>query len=347
MSARSWARHWARGPEAIARRFNELDAAGVLPLLEELGLPRLPPAVRPSVENRVLCCEAGGGERLVLKLYRPGRWSADALREELAFLAELRAAGVPVVEPAAMPGGGVPGTWEGIHFVLFVHLPLDGGARAPLDEEAVRDLGRLAARIHAVGARRPAAHRMTFDPPGMAENLAFVESAGLVPPDLLLEYRSLAHELLDRSAPLCRGLPTLRLHGDLGVHNMLFSRGRLVVIDFDDLMMGPAAFDLCRLDVGVTATFGVPDQDAAARDRCRRLAIEGYREIAPLPGDRPWSCMEALRALRMLWNDAWKCARLHDRRFCETRRVIFGRPFWIERIGTLRAHVGRLRLIER
>ena len=80
-----------------------------------------------SMENRVYEIELeeplpGVGLRVVAKFYRPGRWSAEALADEHAFLQELAAAEVPVVGPLALPGAGggtLSQTDTGIRFAVF------------------------------------------------------------------------------------------------------------------------------------------------------------------------------------------------------------------------------------
>ena len=56
-----------------------------------------------SYENRVYQVGLEDAEPVVVKFYRPGRWSLAALHEEHAFAAELAAAEVPVVAPLVSP----------------------------------------------------------------------------------------------------------------------------------------------------------------------------------------------------------------------------------------------------
>ena len=53
------------------------------------------------LENRVYDVRLEGGQHVVVKFYRPGRWSREAVAEEHAFLAELRRAEIPVCAPLA------------------------------------------------------------------------------------------------------------------------------------------------------------------------------------------------------------------------------------------------------
>src|ERR1700691_4584693 len=64
-----------------------------------------------SYENRVYKgwleegeAAAAHGASVVVKFYRPGRWSDAAIREEHAFVAELAARELPVVAPLLLNG---------------------------------------------------------------------------------------------------------------------------------------------------------------------------------------------------------------------------------------------------
>src|SRR3569832_2640129 len=52
-----------------------------------------------SYENRVYQIGEEEGGYIVAKFYRPGRWSAEAIREEHAFALELAGHELPVVPP--------------------------------------------------------------------------------------------------------------------------------------------------------------------------------------------------------------------------------------------------------
>src|SRR5229473_969931 len=95
-----------------------------------------------AFENRVYEVELEDERRLVMKFYRPGRWSRETILDEHAFLSDLAAAEVPAV------------------------APLDLGRGRTLDEldaENRRRIGRTIGRMHAVGAARDAPHRPRLD----------------------------------------------------------------------------------------------------------------------------------------------------------------------------------------
>ncbi|MEL6184906.1 MAG: phosphotransferase, partial [Myxococcota bacterium] len=112
------------------------------------------------LENRVYDLKLEDGSHIVTKFYRPGRWSETAIREEHAFLSDLREAEIPVCAPLAFADGQTVHTVEGIHYAVW---PRTGG-RSPeeLDDEQVAILGRLVGRIHNVGALRPVEQRPTL-----------------------------------------------------------------------------------------------------------------------------------------------------------------------------------------
>ncbi len=82
-----------------------------------------------SYENRVYqvhldeACQ--GHSAVVLKIYRPQRWSRDQIAEEHAFAAELAAADVPVVAPLVL-GGQTLHDFGGFSFSVS---PRKGGRR--------------------------------------------------------------------------------------------------------------------------------------------------------------------------------------------------------------------------
>src|ERR1700685_2258397 len=103
-----------------------------------------------SYENRVY--QLGRGERaLVLKFYRPARWSDAQIIEEHAFATELAGADLPVAAPVAIDGD----TLLRFREFRFAAFPWQRGRAPELDAPESRAiLGRSLARIHQVGAAR-------------------------------------------------------------------------------------------------------------------------------------------------------------------------------------------------
>ncbi|MGB4859120.1 MAG: serine/threonine protein kinase, partial [Dokdonella sp.] len=101
----------------------------------------------PSYENRVYQVGLEEASPLVVKFYRPGRWSDTAIAEEHAFAAELHEAELPVVAPLIEDGRSLL-EHDGFRYALY---PRRGGRAPELDSpEQLAWMGRLLARIHGV-----------------------------------------------------------------------------------------------------------------------------------------------------------------------------------------------------
>src|SRR6185437_17020109 len=104
-----------------------------------------------SYENRVYQLGSAEG-MLVLKFYRPARWSDAQILEEHRFTAELAAAELPVAAPVAISGQTLL-RYREFRFAAFPYLR---GSAPELDAPEARELlGRSLARLHQVGARLP------------------------------------------------------------------------------------------------------------------------------------------------------------------------------------------------
>ena len=99
-----------------------------------------------SYENRVFQVGLEDADPVVVKFYRPGRWSDAAIAEEHAFARELAAAEIPVVAPLPVSGGGPLGegpvpAFGGFRFAVY---PRRGGQWPELGTEDDRQwIGRF------------------------------------------------------------------------------------------------------------------------------------------------------------------------------------------------------------
>ena len=256
-----------------------------------------------SLENRVYDLRLTDDSHVVAKFYRPGRWSRDAVLDEHAFLFDLRDAEIPVCAPLEFPGGGTVREVEGILYALW---PRTGG-RPPdeLDDEQVRVLGRLVARIHNVGAARQATARPALDARSHGvEPLEALEARGALPPHCRRRYRDAVERVVAAYEATSRDVPLFRIHGDCHLGNLLRGDDGYFFLDFDDFRVGPAAQDVWML---------VPGRDADG-ERQRELLIESYREFRAF--EPRWLRMvEPLRALRFVYYAAWIARRFEDPAF--------------------------------
>ena len=110
-----------------------------------------------AFENRVYEVELDDERRVVVKFYRPGRWSRATIEDEHRFLADLAAAEVPAVAPMDLGTGTTLNEIDGILYAAFPKVR--GRTLDELDAENRRRIGRTIGRLHAGGAARPATNR--------------------------------------------------------------------------------------------------------------------------------------------------------------------------------------------
>jgi len=304
--------------------FLGLTPEKVLAAVEAGGL-RCNPVCYPlnSFENRVYEVELADRTRVVAKFYRPGRWSPEQILEEHEFLADLDAEEVPVTVARPFPGGG---TLRRIDHILYALFERRGG-RAPdeLDEAAALRLGRLAARLHNVGVRRDAPHRLrlTGDVFGRQE-LQWLLARDLLPAALRDRYAAAATAIADAYDALAAGVPCHRLHGDLHLGNLLLRGDLLWVVDFDDMVVGPAVQDVW---------LALPGRDATTT-RLRDVFLAGYEELRAFERST-LRLVEPLRGLRIVRYSAWLARRWHDPIFPATWPHFGSLDYWRAEVEAL------------
>ena len=244
-----------------------------------------------SYENRVYQVWGEDGPPLVVKFYRPGRWSDAAIAEEHAFVAELAALEIPVVPPMALGAGATLHHHAGFRFAVYPRCP--GRAPELEDPESLRWIGRFIGRIHALGAVRPFADRPPIDVATFGEaSRDYLLGNGFIPDDLRPAYEAVVELALSgaRAAYQRAGaVRTLRLHGDCHAGNVLWSTDGPHFVDFDDARMGPAVQDLWMLLSG----------ERTAMQQQLGHVLAGYEDFCEFD-DRELRLLEALRTLRLL-----------------------------------------------
>jgi Ser/Thr protein kinase RdoA (MazF antagonist) len=277
-----------------------------------------------SYENRVY--QLGRGERaLVLKFYRPARWSDAQIIEEHAFATELAGADLPVAAPVAIAGA----TLLQFREFRFAAFPWQRGRAPELDAPDSRAiLGRSLARIHQVGAARAFHERAHFTIERLGRQAsAQVLASELLPEALEERYMDVAERLLERVEAEFEAvgpLQELRIHGDCHLGNVLWNERGPVFVDLDDCVTGPRMQDLWMLLAG------------SADDQQRQWAelMEGYLQFASFDF-REMRLIESLRALRMLHHAAWVAHRWGDPAFPRAFPWFAQARYWEGHIGDL------------
>jgi Ser/Thr protein kinase RdoA (MazF antagonist) len=320
-------------PRAQTHPYARLSPDRVIAAVEALGLAcdgRV--LALNSYENRVYQVGLEEAQPVVVKFYRPGRWSRQAILEEHAFAAELAAAEVPVVAPLVFDGETLHRR-DGFDYVAYERK----GGRWP--ELATRDdrlmMGRFIGRMHAIGAVRPFVHRPALDSQRLGRDAAkFLLDGGWLPGHLVEAYSTLTDDLLDVVEQRLRSVPhvrRLRLHGDLHPGNVLWTEHGPHIVDLDDTMTGPAVQDLWMLLSG------------SRDERNGQLGdlLSGYREFADFDL-RELLWIEPLRTLRMVHYAAWLARRWDDPAFPAAFPWFGETSYWERHVLDLREQLAAL-----
>lgn len=322
-------------PTAATQFFFQLTPEKVLEAVEALGV-RCTGRVLAlnSLENRVYEVELDvdpspdGGRwdtYRVVKFYRPGRWSREQIVEEHRFLKELSNVEIPVVGPLPFPNGEtvaeVPGA--GIWYAIFPKV--GGRILDEMSDSELRQIGRLIARMHNVGAASRFQHRikLTTDTYGHA-NLAFLKEQKLLPPSVEGYYLGIAERILRTSEPWFKEAPSQRIHGDCHIGNILWHSQGCYIVDFDDSLEGPCVQDLWLL---------TPGRDEAAV-KLRQTILEGYEMMRQFDHSS-LRLIEPLRALRMIHFTTWIAKRYEDPAFKQIFVDYGSERYWREQLIAL------------
>jgi Ser/Thr protein kinase RdoA (MazF antagonist) len=318
------------GDSPFLHPYERLDPDRVLDAIESVGLHgdgRL--LALNSYENRVYQVGREEGAPVVVKFYRPGRWSQEQILEEHAFVAELAEREVPVVPPRELDGKTLH-EFDGFMFAVF---PSRGG-RAPelSDPKALEWLGRFIGRIHSLGATEPYRLRPTLDIDSFGRGpREYLLAHDFIPPDLLATWTSVVDQALDgvaRCYQRAGEVTLLRLHGDCHSGNVLWTGDGPHFVDFDDSRMGPAVQDLWMLLSGDRADMISQMSDILA----------GYEDFCDFD-QRELYLVEALRTLRLLHYSAWLASRWTDPAFPAAFPWFNTQRYWQDRILELREQV--------
>lgn len=286
-----------------------------------------------AMENRVYDIEMEEGPRVVIKFYRPGRWSRDTIQAEHDFLKALEKNEVPVVCPMADATGKTLFETNSVMFTVFPKRP--GRLEPELNTEQLTRLGRFLARLHNVGATLPGRPRVKLDAETYGRKpLEFLKEKSLVPTNFLLRYEPIIKEICDLCDPLFEGVETILLHGDCHSGNILWTNDNPYFIDFDDMLYAPPVQDFWML-TGADDEYG---------QEMKKTLIEAYESIR---GFDPTTLrlVEPLRSLRMINFSAWIARRWEDGAFKAVFPTFGTERYWQEQIEALSVQLDKVRTL--
>lgn len=314
--------------------FASLTHETIIALAEEELKIRLTGLCRPynSYINRLFELAAEDGTGLVIKFYRPGRWSKEALQDEHDFLLELAEAEIPVIAPLLLKDSKTIGASGDIMFAIF---PKKGGRNLDeFSEDEWLELGRLIARVHNVGATRMPKDRITLTPEkATRDHIDFILGHSLVPKELSGQFADITGELIDLISPLFANKPLIRIHGDCYSANIIHRPGEsFYLIDFDDMAIGTPIHDVWML---------LPGYLKDSR-RELNLFIEGYETFRDF--DRTdLELIEPLRAMRYIHFIAWCAHQVADRGFSNLSPKWGSNQYWQTEIKDLAKQISRIK----
>ena len=279
----------------------------------------------PSYINRVYEVQTMDDERLIAKFYRPGRWSLEALEDEHRFILDCAEDEIPVIAPLRDKNGKTLYERDGIHFTVF---PKRWGRQLELNspKDWLR-VGRLMGRVHVTGSRSEAEARTDLHPAvSTAVHLNHLHDGGFVTPTHASAFYDVTSRIQDLIEDEFAEAEFIRIHGDCHCGNLLKRPGEgIMLIDFDDMMMGPPVQDLWLL---------LPDRLEECRTEMR-LLLRGYEQFREF---EHWTMrlVEPLRAMRIIYFLAWCSHQVNDYKFRSMYPDWGSDAFWKREVADLR-----------
>jgi Ser/Thr protein kinase RdoA (MazF antagonist) len=288
-----------------------------------------------SYENRVYEIGLEGQSAIVGKYYRPGRWGAKAIAEEHAFLAALAEHEIPVVQSLKLKEHlpeceALAATGE-IYYTFFPKFR--GREHAEITLEDLGLLGRTLGRLHNIGAKFKALHRMHLTPESYGyESLDYILTLNFVPDDLLDNIEAFLGQALERLEPFFdREMEQILVHGDCHPGNILWNPDGPHLLDFDDMITAPPVQDMWMLFHG----------SEEEKTQQQEAFFSGY-EIFRAFDYGTLRLAEPLRTLRMIRHAAWIGKRLQEPIFQRSFPYYRERRYWEEFLLSMKEQVALL-----
>jgi Ser/Thr protein kinase RdoA (MazF antagonist) len=290
-----------------------------------------------SLENRVYDVELASAEdmgagfakqNVIVKFYRPGRWSREQILEEHRFLMTLAEFEVPVVPPLEVNGETLLLNKDtNLFYALFPKV--QGRLKDEFNKEETEQAGRLIGRIHNIGSMGSFSHRLALSPVTFIEKSheALRETRPVELPSFDF-YLSLLPQLQATVTPLLSHLPVQRLHGDFHRGNIVWTSAGPMAVDFDDCLTGPVEQDLWLLYPGT-------DEESLKE---RDTFLSAYREMTRKDQLR-MDLTEVFRTLRMVHFNAWIAKRWEDHSFKRVFPQFSTAGYWDKELIDLRVQI--------
>lgn len=279
-----------------------------------------------SYENRVYQVGIEEAAPVIVKFYRPGRWSDEQIQEEQDFTFELEDQELPVVTPLRNTDNQSLLHYENMRLSIF---PRKGGRAPELDDlDNLHTLGQCLGRMHRVGQAKDFEYRPSLTWQSYGEDSLTYIIENFIPSNLRDAYQSLGEDLLnllkDRFSG-CEDIRWIRSHADCHIGNILWRDDAPHFVDFDDARMAPAIQDLWMFLSGERHEQVVQLQEI----------LDGYEMFNDFD-TRELQLIEPLRTLRMMHHCAWLARRWDDPAFPKHFPWFNTERYWGEHILQLR-----------
>ena len=307
--------------------FSELSPDSILEAAERHGFKVTGKVLSlNSLENRVIevelekhreCFPPEAPNQIIMKFYRPGRWSREQILEEHRFLLDLQQYEIPVIAPLEIEDESLFFDDKlSLHYAFFPKIM--GRLKDEYTKEEVEQAGRLMGRIHNIGKLSTFSHRLTFSPQTLIkDNLAILRSDPPVEFDSFKYYLDTYEQFLPHFLNRFEHVKLARIHGDFHRGNIIWTAVGPYILDFDDSVTGPIEQDLWLLIPGI-------DPESV---KLRESFLDEYRtmtnvEIIQL------SLFEWLRAMRTFHFNAWIGRRIEDQSFARMFPYYKQQSYW-------------------
>lgn len=285
-----------------------------------------------SMENRVYEIELEDQPSVVVKFFRPNRWTPEQIAEEHAFVEKLAELEIPTVVPLRLKPSAhalstaretVLRTTDGLCFAIYPKIK--GRIRDELTDEELRMVGRLLGRMHNIGEKWKPLHRESMTLERMIDRpMHSLRQSKLVPENFWARYEQVVASIRARADERLRGIPRISVHGDCHLGNTLWGPDGPFFLDFDDFTVAPSVQDIWLV---------VRGRDDDAR-RARDVLLSGYALMRE-PPRQELALIETLRALRMIHYSGWIAQRWEDPIFQKTFTRFTDPAYWQEEIEAL------------
>lgn len=284
-----------------------------------------------SYENRVFDLFLENKENqevrphIICKVYRPGRWSQQAINEEHQFLQELSQQGIPAVSAIEKKGQTVFAN-QGLFFSFFPKAM--GRMPQELSKKDLQQLGRVLAKLHNVGSQRLAHERPSLDIESFGwQSLDLIET--WVAPEVWPRYEKAACEILNFLEDELDLSQLIRIHGDCHKGNILQTDPmdgdkKLFFVDFDDFINGLPVQDFWMLF----------SSDESENKEELESFLSGYEELR-LFNRQDLRLMPAFRGLRIIYYAHWIAKRWQDPSFPKLFPEFENYIYWAEEVEAL------------